>query len=1680
MAREAASRGYDVTATEAPDNAVYSMDYEATWEDDMAVIGDGYAGGMEAADMDSPMEATPHTVTPLKKELAAEAELSIAGQPTAPKAQFEGGSEPLPPAGAGGGLGGGGAAFGGFAGAQSNLAAEPGNRPLAPVETESLARLAPAMVPSDGTPSSGTRRLMSRRGKARLSVRVDLQTPEDYNSTSFRSVGGTDAARRLQLVVQSQNQISVLRWLTALVVVVVCWRWRSWCWSSRIALFLCLLLLTAAAVPLIPNQWQSVADGVGLGAFFGLVLWCVAIVINCLRCVRDKVQSGLSGHDVASKSATALLLIGLTICSSRSVTAQESNSTPEADGPNVVLPYSPDGPALMANQVFLPQEDFLKLYRAAYPDELQVEKPPQSSLVTAAFYQSTNLSQIADKNWSQGFRVRYVIRSYSSSTQNVVLPLGAVAIRSAQLNGSSAVLVPNRVAPEPQQPSVPNQQAEAAQQQTKRASAPPKSEAYSVRIPTPGLHLLDVEFEVPATVEQSVGRMTVPFYPVASGSLKFELPSDDLVVQINGRSDIHRQDGNSIVVPVSSASATRIQWQAKTSQSATDTIFHSAVTSALVIDDFGLTNQSSIQINCRQGELAELNVQIPEGYSVQEVNGEGIAGWSLVEGDSQPFIRILFRSPVDQSASLQFKLFSRKTFSAKREVLDVPVPVVVGATRDTGSLCVLSGREMQIRSDALSGVSQVNPTEVPVPPGIDETLRRTLAWRYTRHPAAASIRVSREVDSLVINSFNAVQLEEQRQLWTSYIAAEIKGGPRRRIDLKVPRSFLAMEVEATDLADWYLSELDDDAAEFRNLSIQFASARAGHVDIVVQGQADQSSDRLQPIIVAPQVTGATSANTRLSIWLDAASETAGFTADGWTPIDSARVDQRIKALQADAPDISFVNQQVQLQPVQLNLRQAAAMLLAESVSVTNVTDTSLDLTLGLNWQISRAATRQVSFELPEALADVFDFQVEGLRQLEQSEPQDGKVQFTIHLQQPVSERLFALGVGTLPLPSDNRLQPLPPLFVTDDSASGAATITDQTHFWVIVNQSESLLEPVNVDDEGEDVDPDQIKTYIPEEFLKQSVAVRKLTDVQQNGEWQIRVPEKQEIAPAVIALAEHVTILADDFTWRSRHTLQVRNASRQFLPVFVPDESRFLYCLVEGRPTRVVSRVIDNDAEDLSRVLYLIPVPQSDAIAAPFEVEFALAGMINQSHLKAGRLKAVDLSVPAPEFPEYRDHPDYGVTVSRNTWSVYSPESLHVSLLDDPRQTNVIPAKESDFRSSVALSAYDNLKSFVATSRDKGIRTSRESVRVLSELQEQRQILADNIGNGVLLDAEQAEALGEIDEFIQQQQIAPNEWGVQFDTTVQNGFLLEEEARRNRFNAGNNMDFYSNNAAGFVLDGLQEADSSDLKGGTTLNFRFVLPEQQTLEKAKSMPSKGDESETRTRQRGESRKESTVDNQESFSKSRSQLLRRYNDSGGDRFSGNQGLGLEPKQRGGEVVREQMQMMDQGRASNGAVFFGRALQNDNSDSLFDMDSQVILLDDGVQAEFAQGQQPVASAGVLSLQFQLPTDGVRHDFIRTGGNPDLTLSVRSSDSVNKGIGIVWAFVCLVAVLFLLKAVRSQDSGRLVRTALLFLTAAGLAGTLTTSGDLKTLCLLICVVASMTWCVVLCVSRLRTPFSA
>ncbi|MFO0916795.1 MAG: hypothetical protein U0872_00565 [Planctomycetaceae bacterium] len=148
--------------------------------------------------------------------------------------------------------------------------------------------------------------------------------------------------------------------------------------------------------------------------------------------------------------------------------AEEKSATATEAGrktPIVVVPYEGGTDPATATRVLLPQEEFLKLWKAAHPEDTGVA--PVEGGVLEALYTAKVAGENGSEDRAVNVSARYVIQSHVDGQWQVVLPIGTVAIQSAKLNGEPATIAP-------------------------------KDQGYLLVVPKAGSHVLDVEFAVPA------------------------------------------------------------------------------------------------------------------------------------------------------------------------------------------------------------------------------------------------------------------------------------------------------------------------------------------------------------------------------------------------------------------------------------------------------------------------------------------------------------------------------------------------------------------------------------------------------------------------------------------------------------------------------------------------------------------------------------------------------------------------------------------------------------------------------------------------------------------------------------------------------------------------------------------------------------------------------------------------------------------------------------------------------------------------------------------------------------------------------------------------------------------------------------------------------------------------------
>ena len=335
-------------------------------------------------------------------------------------------------------------------------------------------------------------------------------------------------------------------------------------------------------------------------------------------------------------------------------------------------------------------------------------------------------------------------------------------------------------------------------------------------------------------------------------------------------------------------------------------------------------------------------------------------------------------------------------------------------------------------------------------------------------------------------------------------------------------------------------------------------------------------------------------------------------------------------------------------PIALSLTQSKPKLSANGLSMVTVTDVGVIYTLALQWQIDAAKTDVLTLTTPDWLAGKLDFQGTGFREATHTDAGGGRTRWTIHLRTPVSGKYFATATATLP-PASKEV--LAPALVFEQNQKPLET---QRQYVLLINSSLSQLtsvDPLLV----ESVQREDVPVIVQQEFIDQATELVRVKSLLTAPRWSLHNFAQEQGLPASINVADLTTILSRDGTYRGVAVYTIKNRSRQFLALQMPEKTELLSVFVGDQPSRAVTAKLPslNGAS-----AQLIALPKTSAASLSFPVKIVWRGSLKGTLPKSARLLREEFSVPSPRILSQQDDPDFGIPVARTRWTVYFPEDL--------------------------------------------------------------------------------------------------------------------------------------------------------------------------------------------------------------------------------------------------------------------------------------------------------------------------------------------------------------------------------------------------------------------------------------
>lgn len=1114
---------------------------------------------------------------------------------------------------------------------------------------------------------------MFRRGAgALLSLAVHLTPPVEYRSESFEYAGAAAADAPPELEVAYADR-ATSRMMTAAiaagVLLLLWWTRRRSPWRSCVKACT-LLAISLALLPLVPAAWMMVVDGLLLGSLLSLGL---SLVIG-LACCLKRCCGGLC----VGKNAVAALLVLLANGVSFADDARTSKPVPPVFGspladPNVVIiPYETGKDPLAADRVFLPQAIYLKLWRAAHPDEAPSTPAPVDGLVSEAVYVAELELPAEGTDAAPQIKVtgRLLLQNLTKGPIRLALPLGLVAIDSATLDGQAAILTTGPV------PAA--------------ATRPAPADGLSLVLEKPGPQVLDLVFRLPAPgVTAESGRFQIPLKPVAAGRLTFTLPAGEAPqIRVQGGGGtyrLHEADGKrQVIVPVDAGGNVGVSWQPAVRRGDGDSLVQVETTIGATFDDAGLHGHHHFRFRVRQGTINEIRLAVPGTVPLRAIRGADVGGWEQTgEGEARR-LRIFLRREVADATEIHVETFAPVEITEQAQPITLPQILPEGVSRESGEVVVFAAPHLSVQVVESSGLRQVNLDVTPMGESVarPNTTPR-VAYRFAARPFLLTVSAVRRLSETRVAAQHGVRIGLRKSIIASAFEFDLREAPRAAVSFLLPEGYLPIDVQADYLVDWYVTG----TADGRLLTIALDQPRTGRLNVFLEGHVRPEAGAASIGVTLPRPLDVQRSDSQLGIWVDDAFVATVSAQGSWRAVDPSQLEARLKGLQAQLPRFAYRTGESVPAVVTVSLTRARPELSGDAVVLTAVSDASIDHGLTLRWTIEQAATDTFTITLPDWLGERVAFQGDDLRRVQSRPLADGTRLWTIELQQPVRGEYLLAAAATVPLPGDEPVQIPDVRFVQPESdADAPSPLAVQRRFLVLVNLSTrhrltatdaTLIEPAA---------RDQLPLRLKEELLDQALEIAALKTSRPLPTWKLESIGNNQAASALVLLADLRTVLETDGSWRTQVDYRVRNRGRQFLAVRLPAEARLLSVTVRGKPSQATTTDV------AGRPALLIPLPATSAVDLSFDIRLVLAGKfptaLPQGFDPGGR----NVELPAPQVVSASESPESGLPVLQTLWRVDLPNDLHAVVLDSDGRTNMLPGDQQAAQDAYGRSLIEELK----------------------------------------------------------------------------------------------------------------------------------------------------------------------------------------------------------------------------------------------------------------------------------------------------------------------------------------------------------------------------------------------------
>ena len=703
---------------------------------------------------------------------------------------------------------------------------------------------------------------------------------------------------------------------------------------------------------------------------------------------------------------------------------------------------------------------------------------------------------------------------------------------------------------------------------------------YDLWVNAPGAYDLKLEVAAKITRAEPWNQISFKGPAAAIASIRAQAAGDGIEMQLLGGTALENEKAASHVEGFLGAGReVALRWQSKAAEVARNALIAVETGCSAQVTPTVIKLTTTLHYELLQASVPRLRIALPEGQSLDHLQGEQIRDWNVQSEGGRPVLSIEFIKPVEKKYELA--LFSEQPLGPLPSSVGITAPQPLDIERESGSFAI-SAADMVVDIAGAAGLRRVNAS--------GEALA---SFQFSARPFLLTANVKRIEPVLTVSDQIKARLEESRLLADHYFVLTVEKAGIYSVDFTPPANFAVAGVQGDGVEDWKVSE--------GRLRIAFAGRVLGTRQLQVQLEEALKTFPAQITLAPMRAAGAAHETTLAGAAAAPGLRVKTGEMTGLREIPVAQLPSHadeVLAFSATRPDWNLI----------LATERLPARIGADIFNLITIGDGVVGGSATVRYDLVNQGVQEFHLTVPPHWKNV-EFTGLNIRSREQSNNT-----WTIHLQEK------AWNGYTLVVTYDYQFVPTN---ATLDAAGLHAPEAEHETGSVAITTAASLTvraapvsEPLRVIDQTELAESDralitrsvlQAYHYTGHDYqLKLSVA---------------RQPEAAGLE-AVADRTQLTSALTQSGEMLTQASFMVKNNGKQFQRFQLPPNANFWGCYVDGQSSKAEK---DND-------WYLAPLPQRANRDEAFAVDIVYAqtnGVVRGQWYP----RRVELEAPQTDLP---------------------------------------------------------------------------------------------------------------------------------------------------------------------------------------------------------------------------------------------------------------------------------------------------------------------------------------------------------------------------------------------------------------------------------------------------------------